>query len=115
MGKDLSATADAAAATAQKEKKDRQRPTLASPTVNMPEDLRTPTVDIMMAESKSFAQLILPMLVTYLQTKGKLARDYKLDLSKARGGGGFVKLKADNAAKDEEIAKLKAELAKAQK
>jgi hypothetical protein len=94
--------------------KERKRPALASPTVNMPEDLSGPCADLLVAENKSFAQYVLPMIVADLKAKKKIAADYKLDLSKRVGGGGFAKLKEANAAKDATIADLQAQLAKLQ-
>jgi hypothetical protein len=117
MAKDLAAEAATAAAAQKTEKvaKERKRPALSQPTINMPEDLSDIVADILMAENKSFAQYTLPMIVDDLKKRGKVKADYALDFTRKGGGGNFIKkLKEDSAAKDKAIADLQAQLAKLQ-
>ncbi len=96
-----------------KEDKKKELPTLASPGVRVPEDLRKVIAERCVAENVSFSERSIKLWITYLQGKKLVPADYVLQ-ARAQGGGGGGKVKKlteDLVARDNEIAALNKKIA----
>ena len=90
------------------EKVEKELPTLASPAVRVPVEIRG-IVAKHCAESKvSFSERSVMLWVDYLKRQGLVKKDAVIEY-KVRGGG--PKLREELVKKDGELAKLRAELA----
>ena len=88
-------------------------PTLAAPTVSLPMEIRQ-TIALRQKElGESFSISTTKLWVELLKKEKRIAADLEIDLTPKRGGG-FAVLKEAKETLENEVARLKAELAKAQ-
>jgi len=96
-------------------KEEKPLPTMRQPTVNLLEELRGPAALRARETSESFSITCCKLFAALLLKEGRITKEVHdgLDFTIKRGGG-FAASKEKLVAQDQEIAELKAQLAKLQ-